>query len=214
MRRIGVLYGGNAHQHRTFRESKYKTYVHRLIYLPELHRASLDDLDVLLIPSQLHQRMVSASSGKLRAFADCGGTIAAFGAQPLDWLPGHGWEFRPTNFWWWLDPKADSGLVLNEPGHDLFRYLTLQDATWHYHGIFRPPAGAQTLISVRNDGAILYIDKVTTPGTLIMTTLDPEFHYGSYFMPATERFLDGFFPWLAEGDHGYAPSQHDYDKSQ
>jgi hypothetical protein len=22
-------------------------------------------------------------------------------------------------------------------------------------------------------------------------------HYGSHFMPATERFLDGFLPWVA-----------------
>lgn len=31
MRRIGVLYGGNAHQHRTFRESKYNLYSRNII---------------------------------------------------------------------------------------------------------------------------------------------------------------------------------------
>ncbi|MDF2725451.1 MAG: hypothetical protein K0Q59_5128, partial [Paenibacillus sp.] len=36
-------------------------------------------------------------------------------------------------------------------------------------------------------------------GTLLLTTLDPEYHFGSYFMPATERFLDGFLSWLAYG---------------
>ena len=28
--------------------------------------------------------------------------------------------------------------------------------------------------------------------------LDLMHHYGSHFMPATERFLDGFVPWAAE----------------
>jgi len=23
------------------------------------------------------------------------------------------------------------------------------------------------------------------------------YHFGSYFMPATERFLSGFFPWMS-----------------
>lgn len=29
---------------------------------------------------------------------------------------------------------------------------------------------------------------------MIVATLDPLSHYGSHFMPATERFLDGFLP--------------------
>jgi len=39
---------------------------------------------------------------------------------------------------------------------------------------------------------------VTTGGQMILTTLDPFYHHGSHFMPATTRFLDGFLPWLRE----------------
>ncbi|CAG7615789.1 hypothetical protein PAESOLCIP111_01826 [Paenibacillus solanacearum] len=199
MRKIAALYGGNSHQHRTYNEPKYRRWLETLIYLPDLHRTALDPYDVLLIPSQLHERLLLSSQEQIAAFAERGGIIVALGAQDHGLLHGHQWEFRPTNFWWWLDKEARSGLVLNRPEHDLFRYITLNDATWHYHGIFSPPEGADVLIRLEDGGAILYIDRVTTPGTLIMTTLDPEFHYGSYFMPATERFLDGFLPWLAEG---------------
>ncbi|WP_126425279.1 hypothetical protein [Brevibacillus marinus] len=199
MRKIAALYGGNAHQQRTLYESKYRRFFAEVIYLPALYRGSLDEFDVLLVPSQLHQGLLARSQPQIRQFLNRGGIIAAFGAQPQPWLPGHNWEFRPTNFWWWLEPNAKSGLVLKRPEHDLFRYITLEDATWHYHGVFWPAAGAEILIEVEDGGAIFYIDKLTTPGTLILTTLDPEFHYGSYFMPATERFLDGFLPWLAEG---------------
>jgi|TARA_R100000908_G_C3643589_1_gene78648 hypothetical protein len=45
-------------------------------------------------------------------------------------------------------------------------------------------------------GSVLYDDTVTTPGRMIVTTLDPMYHHGSHFMPATTRFLDGFLPWL------------------
>jgi hypothetical protein len=30
----------------------------------------------------------------------------------------------------------------------------------------------------------------------ILTSLDPFFHHGSHFMPATTRFPDGFLPWM------------------
>ena len=56
------------------------------------------------------------------------------------------------------------------------------------------------LVTHDDGGAVLYVDRISTPGTLVVATLDPMSHFGSYFMPATERFLDGFLPWLAEGD--------------
>lgn len=199
MRTIAVLYSGNSHQHRTFNEPKYNRYLHKIIYLPDFQASDLEGVDVLLIPSQLHMGQLGQNKAVIAEYLACGGTVAALGAQSKDLLPSHRWEFRPTNFWWWLEKDAKSGLALAKPEHDLFRYITLSDATWHYHGVFFPPAGTEPLIEVEDDGVIFYIDKITTPGTLIMTTLDPEYHYGSYFMPATERFLDGFLPWLAEG---------------
>lgn len=47
-------------------------------------------------------------------------------------------------------------------------------------------------------GSVLYLDQVSVARTLLLTTLDPFYHFGSYFVPATERFLDGFLPWVAE----------------
>ncbi|MDQ0271890.1 hypothetical protein J2S17_003778 [Cytobacillus purgationiresistens] len=86
------------------------------------------------------------------------------------------------------------------PKYDLFNYITLEDATWHQHGVFWPVEGAQKLIATEDGGAVMYLDQVSTKGTWLITTLDPDYPFGSYFMPATERFLDGFLPWLAEGE--------------
>ncbi|ELK41740.1 hypothetical protein BAG01nite_43550 [Brevibacillus agri] len=200
MRKIAALYGGSSQHFRSLNEPKYRRYYEKLIYLPDLERTSLDEFDALVVPSQLHMGLVMKSRDKIREFSERGGIVVAFGPQPREWIPGQNWELRPTNFWWWLDKNARSGLVLQKPEYDLFSYITLEDATWHQHGVYWPPEGAEVLISTEDGGAVLYVDKVSTAGTWIVTTLDPDFHFGSYFMPATERFLDGFLPWLAEGN--------------
>ena len=201
MRKIAVIFTGNAPHTVTFNEPKYKKYIAELIYLPELADTDLTKFDVLYVPSQLNEKLLLANKEKIMQFAENGGIVCAFGPQPWEWLPNQKWEDRETNFWWWLEKGADSGLRLVNGEHDLFKnYLTLADATWHQHGVYWPPTGCDTLVATVDGGSVLYIDKVSTKGTWIITTLDPDYHFGSYFMPATERFLDGFFPWLAEGE--------------
>lgn len=201
MRKIAVIFSGNAPHDRTFNEPKYKKYITELLYFPDFEEADLSAFDVLFVPSQLNESLLMKNRSKIQGFADNGGVVVAFGPQPFDWIPNQKWEDRETNFWWWLEKGADSGLRLAAPEYDLFKnYLTLADATWHQHGVFWPVSGAEKIITTVDGGAVLYIDKVSSKGTWIVTTLDPDYHFGSYFMPATERFLDGFFPWLAQGE--------------
>ena len=200
MRNIAVVYGGTSHHQRTYKTSEFAKYIDRIIPIRELEAASLEGVDVLIVPSQTHLGLLEKNAAKIHEYADAGGTVVTFGPQGVDWLPAHKWEFRPTNFWWWLEKDARSGLVLTGPDHDLFvNYLTLADATWHQHGVYWPPEGCEVLVSTEDGGAVFYIDKISSKGIWINTTLDPDYHYGSYFMPATERFLRGFLPWLKEG---------------
>lgn len=199
MRKIGVIYSGNEVHYNTFYEPKFQQYIHKLIYLPEFHNASLDELDVLIVPSQLHLPLLLKAAPKIHDFANQGKIVVAFGPQPQEWLPNQNWEERPTNFWWWLEKNAKSGLGTNLHEHDFFNYIPIGNAIWHQHGVFWPPDGCEKVITAEDGGAFLYIDRVSTKGTWIITTLDPDYHFGSYFMPATERFLEGFFPYLAIG---------------
>ena len=200
MRKIAVMYGGSSHHHRTYKTSEFGQHISKLIPIRQFAETSLDDYDVLLIPSQTHVELLEKNVEKIYDFANSGKVVVTFGPQHSEWLPQHKWEFRPTNFWWWLEPGADSGLRLPGESHDLFtKYLTLGDATWHQHGVYWPSEGCETLVSTADGGSVLYIDRVNTKGTWVNTTLDPDFHFGSYFMPATERFLRGFLPWLKEG---------------
>lgn len=195
-KRLAVLYAGSAFQHRTLNEPKYRRDIDEIVYLLDLPDVDLARFDALLIPDRMHHERLAESKDQIVEYLNRGGNVIALGEQPNAWLPGVRWEHRPTNFWWWLDPNTPSGLVLDAPDHSLFRYITLADATWHQHGVFWPPDGADVLISMEDGGAVLYVDRVSTPGTLVVTCLDPIAHFGSYFMPATERFLDGFLPWV------------------
>jgi hypothetical protein len=201
MRKIAVLYGGSYQHHFMFKQSKFAPYFDALIPLRKFADTTLDEFDVLIIPSWSHMNILEQNADKIRAFADTGKIVVTLGPQHFDWLPNCKWEDRQTNFWWWLEPGADSGLRLVGADHPLFKnYLTLDDATWHQHGVYRPSEGCEILVSQTDGAAVLYVDKVNTNGIWINTTLDPDFHVGMHFMPAAERFLTGFLPWLREGE--------------
>jgi hypothetical protein len=198
MKRLAALYGGSAQHHRSLHEPKYHQYFAEIIYLRDLAAHDLTAFDGLLIPERLHAPTMRAVAPHIMDMLIRGGTVIAFGEQPDPWLPGICWEYRPTNFWWWRDPSARSRRVAVNPAHPFFRAVPLEAATWHQHGVFLPPEGAETVIATEDGAAVLYIDRVTTPGTLRVTSLDPMWHFASYFMPATERFLDKFLPWSVE----------------
>lgn len=202
MRKIAVLYSGHAPHYRTFHEPKIAQYIEKVIYLPHFEEQNLEGMDVLIVPSQLHNKLLLAAVPAIKRFADAGGVVVAFGPQPWEWIPNQKWESRPTNFWWWLEQGADSGLRMVAPDYPLFRdgHLTEAACTWHQHGVFHLQEGMQSLIDMKDGGSLMYVDKVGSKGTWIVTTLDPDFHFGSYFMPATEKFLEGFLPWLAFGE--------------
>ena len=198
MKRLGIVCGGASYHHRALNHPKYRRFFHEHIYLLNFPQTDLSRLDGLLIPERLHQGRLLVAQSQLEVFLTNGKNILVFGEQPEPLLPGVRWEQRPTNFWWWTKPGESSGLVLARSEHSLFRYLTLSDATWHYHGVFWPPERVESLIETEDGGSVLYLDRISTSGALLLTTLDPFYYFGSYFMPATERFLDGFLPWVAE----------------
>lgn len=197
---LAAVYGGSASHHRALTTSKYARHLRGgVVYLPEMADTDLTGLDGLVIPERTHHGLLEAAAPRVLELLDAGGTVIAFsGGESLPgFLPGVRWEHRPTNFWWWLEPGAALGLRTPDPAHPLFRHLGLRDCTWHYHGVLTPPDGAEVLVELPDGEALLYVDRVSTRGTLIVATLDPLSHYGSHFMPATERFLDGFLPWAS-----------------
>ena len=194
---IAALDAGTYYHHRTFHTPELMPYLDRHLYLPELDDAALAGCDALIVSCRTNPDLLVPHRERFARFLAAGKTLVAMGETGAHrWLDGVRWTDCEVNFWWWKTPGADSGLRLAHPAHPLLSHLTLADATWHQHGTFTPPPGARSLIDKAGAGSVLYEDRHSTPGRLIVTSLDPMYHHGSYFMPAASRFPRGFLPWL------------------
>jgi hypothetical protein len=196
---ILAVHPGAYYHIESFESPRYSGYFDRLARPEELDKVRLEDFNVVVVPCRTPADRMEPHAPRLRAYLDAGGTVIATGESDSErFLPGIRFTSQPTNFWWWLTPGADLGVRIAAPGHSLFRRLGQKDVTWHLHGWFDVPDGTDVLAVNESGKAILYIDEVTTAGRMIITSLDPFYHHGSHFMPATTRFLDGFLPWMRE----------------
>ncbi|WP_269586194.1 hypothetical protein [Roseibium sp. Sym1] len=199
MPQLAVLDAGTYYHHRTIYEPRYRSFFDRIIYTRDLPQTDLCDVDILLVSCRTDPSVLGPCKDRIADFLSKGKTVVAMGSTGHpSWLPNVDWTDTPTNFWWWKEGE-EIGLKIAAPDHPLFSHLSLADVTWHYHGYFQVPADARSLVDVGNTGSIFYEDTVSTPGKLLITSLDPMYHHGSHFMPATTRFLDGFLPFLKEG---------------
>lgn len=196
---ILAVNAGTASHLESLEAPRYRRFFDRLIRPEEVAQVDLAGYDALLIPCRTPGHRMAPHADRIRAYLDQGGTVIAMGETSAEhWLPAICFMPIETNWWWWLDPAGDLGVRITASGHPLFRRLAERDLAWHLHGVFDPPPGAEVLAADSEGRALLYIDEVTTSGRMIVTSLDPFFHHGHHFMPATTRFLDGFLPWLVD----------------
>lgn len=205
--RIGLVDGGMAYHFDSYDRPPFKGAFDRIIYLRDLPLADLSDIDILIIPCRTNPHWLSLVTLQLQAFMRSGGTLAVMGeTRPDTWLPDVGYAPIETNFWWWLEEGADLGLRMCAPGHSVNDYISREAATYHLHSSFTPLGKNQvSLIETREGESLMFEDlKSYAPGRLVATTLDPFFHHGQFFMPATTEFLKGLLPWLKDS-HAIVP---------
>ncbi len=197
---MGLVTGGASYHERTLADSPFSERITRGLYLPALAMGDLDGLDVVVVSDRQHPGVLVRHAPALLGVAERGDTLVVLGENRAQtWVPGARWEARPTNFWWWLE-GLDPGIRPRNAEHPLWRTATAGDLTWHFHGVLHPPPGATPLLVAEGqgeDGVLLYEDEVSTPGRLVVTTLDPVYHHGSNFMPAATRCLDALLSWLS-----------------
>lgn len=195
--RILALDAGTAYHHFALTDMMSSALIDGTVYVPEFDAACLEAADALIVTCRTPASLLEPHAGAFQGFLARGHTLVAMGeTQPQRWLPDIRFTPGPTNFWWWLDPDGDLGLRIGAADHPLYEHLRFEDTIWHHHGHLDPPDGAVSMIDKAEGGSVLYEDRVTTPGRLIVTTLDPFYHHGSFFMPASSRFLRGFLAWL------------------
>ena len=54
------------------------------------------------------------------------------------------------------------------------------------------------LLATADGSAVLYLDRVSTEGTLVAGSMDLLVHAGTISHPVSERFLDRFLPWVVQ----------------
>jgi hypothetical protein len=201
MKRIVAIHGGTGYHLAALCKPPFDQYLDRVVHVRDLQARDFDDADIVVVTCRTNAARLVPHRPLIESFLAQGGTVVAMGeTSPEAWLPRPiAFKPNPVNYWWWLTPGASLGISVAAPEHPFFRALTLADCTWHHHGTFAPPPGATTLLRDDASGrAVLYEDRVTTPGRLIAMSLDPFYHHGCSFMPATTRFLSRFLPWLKE----------------
>lgn len=205
MRTILAVDGGAYFHHFAYADAEVSRFITARLHVRQLATAPLESFDVVLLPCRMDPDALLPQRERLRAYLDTGGTVVSLNAEAAEeFLPGVTFTPAEVNFWWWLDPLADPGIRISRPTHPLFNHIRAGDVVWHYHGVLAPPPGAVSLVELEGRGSLLYVDRASTPGRLVISTLDPIFHHGSNFMPAATRLLHGLMPWLAEGDLGDA----------
>lgn len=208
--RIVAVHGGAGYHLAALERPPFRQYFDRVVHARDFAASDLDGADILLVACRTNAARLVAHGDALQRFLEEGRTVVAMGeTNPHVWLPGRiSFAPQPVNYWWWLTPGASLGLQIAAPEHPLFAELTLDDCTWHHHGTFEPPRGATILLRDEEGRAVFYEDRVTTPGRLFLMSLDPFYHHGCSFMPATTRFLSRFLPWLRDEPAGHAEQGH------
>ena len=187
---LGLLYGGSLPEYRVLSDERFRPWFTQVVYVPELSAEALADLDGVFVPEGSNHRRLQAASGIVRDFLDRGGTVLTFGDQPVAWLPGIDWEFRPA--------LAAPTLMPGGVDHGFHQAVPLIDQIWHHHGVLQPPPGADTVLSTEYGAGVLYVDRASTGGTILATTLDPLRHTGETASPQPTRFLELFLPWVVD----------------
>lgn len=203
--RLAIVHGGSYFHLQTMRDPAVVAYQPDWRYIADLAPDELARYPVVIVADRLHPDLVREHSTQLRAVAESGRTLVVLGCNEVEtWLPGVHHHDRPTNFWWWRTGE-DPGIRPRIDDSPPWRYLTPKAVVWHHHGAYTVDHAVRTLVDLEEPGdgdtwvkvgAVLYEDTVSTPGRLIVTSLDPFFHHGSNFMPGASRFLYTLLRWI------------------
>ena len=191
--------GGMAYHARTLREGRFAGAFDRLIPLRSLGEADLGAHRALLIPCRTHGERLATLRDVLAAYMRGGGTLVVLGeTRPDLFLDGVTLRVVPTNYWWWLEAEGRLDVRVVDRAHPLLREVDEADLRWHVHGTHDVEGGRELVrYEDREEGGAVMVEASRGAGRLLVTTLDPVYHHGSGFMPATTRFLEVFVPWLA-----------------
>lgn len=180
--RVVALHSGSAAETRTF-----AAYRHRLADVVDTRHgaALLHDADVVWVPEGTPRRRLATLATALDAVLDRGGAVLLFGDHQAGW-PAHArWTFRPAG--------GAGQTTIGAAWRDT--EVGAAAAALHHHGVLAPPAGAEVVLAAPDGAAVAYLDRTSTAGTMLVSTIDPLAHFGHTGAPNAAEFLDELLLW-------------------
>lgn len=197
-RKIAYLHCGNNAQLRSFQD--FSHYIDDLVYLGDLSNIDLSAYAAVIVPDMMDSVRIATHREQLNAYVRGGGFLIVFFQGEADWIDVVDLQWRPHNVhdWlWWTRTERHVETHQPEPVHPLCAAIPLEAMSWHWGGAYAPHPCAHTILALDDDAGCLFMDFPDLEGgRLMVATLDPHSHNGQRFMPATTRFLQGFYPWL------------------
>jgi hypothetical protein len=188
---IVALTSGSAAETATLAEPRYRERLAGVVYTGDGPDA-LADAAAVWVPEGTPRRRMRAFAPALDALLARGGTVLLFGDQQAGWPATADWTYRPAGGAGETVVPAGSAWDGTAVGAAAGRL--------HHHGVLTPPPGAQVLLAAHDGAAVVYLDRASTPGTLLVSTVDPLAHFGHTGSAESRDYLDALLPWV----HGHA----------
>lgn len=180
MPKIALLHPSRSYTYSQVLESDLSDAIvpHDIYDLPQL---DLSQFDALIVSSGCDQEFLLLHQEQIRAFLDAGKVLSFSGHLFRPWLPGAG-MFQPKTISSYKDY-----VVRLVADHPIFAGVRAEDLTFRKgvagffaRGHHAPPAGAEIIAMLPGDEPIVYVDRVSTRGTILV-------HAGNDLLASVDR---------------------------
>lgn len=198
--KIAYLTWGESAQIRSFRD--FASFMDDMLYVDDLDQYDLGEYAAVVVPDSMSEGRLAPHAARLNAYVRQGGFLIVFdGKIAANWIDVVPLQWKPINtrdWLWWTKPGGRLEIYRPEPLHPICHVIPERDMGWHWFGAFELCGDAVSALNLADDSGSLFLDyrNLAGGGRLIVSTLDPHLHNGERFMPATTRFLTGFYTWL------------------
>lgn len=200
MNKIAALDSGTAYHISSFYTKPFKDFLYKTIYLPNLDIDDLKDVDILIVSCSSSVEQILKHKNIFYEFLAKKKFLVVMGRNEAQlWLNDVVFADLPFNFWWWLDKNNKIDLKPACLDYGLFKYIDFKDMVWHYHGGYEKIKGCISVIEhISLDKSIFLEMPDYYGGRLILTSLDPFFHHGNFFMPNATKLGGALLKYLSE----------------
>jgi hypothetical protein len=194
MKKIGLIFNG-VWSHYTFATApKYANSI-KLLYVYDLSKELLADLEAIIIPFQSNHIEIAKHKDLLYSFLAQGKKIMVEGDSSANWLDAK-WEDRPVNNYWWVDNPNNPPISETNFSHPLYKGLSPRHSCWHTHGAYTSIPTNATVIQRKDDTDIITWETTQYGGHLLVTTLDPIVEHGIQQITHLDNYVDKLIFWL------------------